>query len=102
MAMKINEILNYKIGITKEKDVRAERSSVNNFNEKETSQKAQDQIIITAKAVIENARSKISNFPEVREAKVSQLREQIQNGTYQISNRDIARAMIGTLFSEIA
>lgn len=102
LYMKINEILTSKTGITKEKEVRTEKNSVNNLNEKETSQKTQDQIRITAKALIENARSKASNLPEVREEKVNQLREQIQNGTYQVSNSDIARAMIGTLFSELA
>ncbi len=100
--MKIDKLVPSKTGITKEKEVRTERNSVNTLNEKEASQKTQDQIRISAKAIIENAKSKASSLPEIREEKVSKLREQIQNGTYQVSNRELARAMIGTLLSELA
>jgi negative regulator of flagellin synthesis FlgM len=41
-------------------------------------------------------------MPEVRENKVAELKAQIESGTYQVSNRAIARAMVGTLLSEMA
>ncbi len=53
------------------------------------------------KRMIEGAVKKAAQMPEVREEKVAQLREQIQQGTYQVSNRQIARAMIGGLLNEI-
>ncbi|MGC9141016.1 MAG: flagellar biosynthesis anti-sigma factor FlgM [Caldimicrobium sp.] len=99
--MKINEITAQKTGITKEKEVRSERGKINVTNEKEPV-RVEDRVRISAKTVVESARAKASNLPEVREEKVAQLREKIQSGTYQVSNREIARAMIGTLLSELA
>ncbi len=102
MYMKINEITTQKPGIAKEKEVRTERNIVNSAPEKEAVIKQEDQVRISAKAILEKAKSISSNFPEVREEKISQLREKIEKGTYQVSNREIARAMIGTLLSELA
>jgi len=101
MYMKINEITTQKPGLTKEKKIRSEKGKVGVPNEKEPV-RAEDRVRISAKTVVESAKAKASTFPEVREEKVSQLREKIQSGTYQVSNREIARAMIGTLLSELA
>jgi len=56
---------------------------------------------VSSQKLIESAIQKISSLPEVREEKVSQIREKIQSGTYSISNREIARAMILNLLNEI-
>jgi len=63
---------------------------------------AQVRVEFGAKRIVEGAVKQAAKLPEVREEKVAQLREQIQQGTYQVSNRQIARAMIGNLLNEIA
>ncbi len=60
-----------------------------------------DQVSLATKRMIEEARAKASSMPEVREEKVAEIRKQIENGTYQVSNRALARAMVGTLLSEM-
>lgn len=60
-----------------------------------------DKVQLFTKTLIENSIRKSSSLPEIREEKVAQIKAQIQQGTYQVSNRQIARAMIGTLINEI-
>jgi len=43
------------------------------------------------------AMKKAMSTPEIREEKISALRESVQNGTYSPSGRDIARKMLDTL-----
>lgn len=56
---------------------------------------------ITSQRFIETAIRKAENLPEVREEKVNRIKEQVESGTYQVSNREIARAMIGSILNEI-
>lgn len=56
---------------------------------------------LTSQRLIENAIRKTENLPEVREEKINRIKEQVESGTYQVSNRDIARAMIGSILNEI-
>ncbi len=67
----------------------------------QTQTQEQVRVEFGTKRMIEGAVKKAAQMPEVREEKVAQLREQIQQGTYQVSNRQIARAMIGGLLNEI-
>jgi len=100
MYMKINDLTLQKPNINREKEVRSEKTTTS--QKPETPARPEDRVQLSAKAIVENAKAKTANLPEVREEKVAQLREQIQSGTYQVSNRDLARAMIGTLLSEMA
>jgi negative regulator of flagellin synthesis FlgM len=43
---------------------------------------------------VQEARRQLDDIPDVREDKVSQLRSQIQNGTYEINADKIADKMI--------
>jgi negative regulator of flagellin synthesis FlgM len=65
-------------------DNRAEQSAV----------KADTVVISDAAKRIQEARRQLDEIPDVREDKVSQLRNQIQNGTYEINADKIAGKMI--------
>ena len=47
----------------------------------------------TAKAVQE-AKTQLDSIPDVREDKVAELREQIENGTYEVDSEKLAHKMI--------
>lgn len=47
----------------------------------------------TAKAVQE-AKTQLDSVPDVREDKVAELREQIENGTYEVDSEKLAEKMI--------
>ena len=56
--------------------------------------KADTVVISDAAKRIQEARRQLDDIPDVREDKVSQLRNQIQNGTYEINADKIAAKMI--------
>ncbi len=98
--MKINELTPQKTEIRRDKEIQRGRPQESPSG-KEQIRATQDQVQISVKPAIDNARAKASAMPEVREEKVAQLREQIATGNYQVSNQQIARAMVGSLLSEI-
>jgi negative regulator of flagellin synthesis FlgM len=51
-------------------------------------------VISDAAKRVQEARNQLNDIPDVREEKVSELRNQIQNGTYQIDADKIAGKMI--------
>jgi negative regulator of flagellin synthesis FlgM len=59
-----------------------------------TAVKADTVIISDAAKRVQEARRQLDDIPDVREDKVSQLRSQIQNGTYEINADKIAGKMI--------
>ena len=59
-----------------------------------TAVKADTVIISDAAKRVQEARSQLDEIPDVREDKVSQIRNQIQNGTYEINADKIAGKMI--------
>jgi negative regulator of flagellin synthesis FlgM len=60
-----------------------------------------DKVELSAQAKQVQAASKIAtSFPEVREDKVAQIRNQIETGTYQIDAGKIAAAMLKEAFSD--
>jgi negative regulator of flagellin synthesis FlgM len=64
-------------------------------NKPENSVKKADTVVISDAAKrIQEARRQLDEIPDVREDKVSQLRNQIQNGTYEINADKIAGKMI--------
>ena len=59
-----------------------------------TAVKSDTVVISDAAKRIQEARRQLGEIPDVREDKVSQLRSQIQNGTYEINADKIAGKMI--------
>ncbi len=59
-----------------------------------TGVKADTVVISDAAKRVQEARRQLDDIPDVREDKVSQLRSQIQNGTYEINADKIAAKMI--------
>ena len=59
-----------------------------------TAVKADTVVISDAAKRVQEARRQLEDIPDVREDKVSQLRSQIQNGTYEINADKIAGKMI--------
>ena len=59
-----------------------------------TAVKADTVVLSDAAKRVQEARRQLDNIPDVREEKVSQLRNQIQNGTYEINADKIAGKMI--------
>ena len=59
-----------------------------------TGVKADTVVISDAAKRVQEARRQLDDIPDVREDKVSQLRSQIQNGTYEIDADKIAGKMI--------
>jgi len=100
--MKINDLTLQKSGVAKEKEIKTEKTEKNATTKENQLQLSPVRVEVSTKSLVENAKTKALNLPEVREEKVAKLREQIQSGTYQVSNRELAKAMIGTLLSEMA
>lgn len=78
---------------------------VNNINDKQkaenTSDKAEKNVAQTdtvnisdAAKEIQEVRKELDNIPEVRAEKVEQLKNQIENGTYEIKSEEIAEKML--------
>jgi negative regulator of flagellin synthesis FlgM len=78
---------------------------VNNINDKQkaenTSEKAEKNVAKTdtvnisdAAKEIQEVRKELDNIPDVRAEKVEQLKNQIENGTYEIKSEEIAEKML--------
>ncbi|MDY6971867.1 MAG: flagellar biosynthesis anti-sigma factor FlgM [Thermodesulfobacteriota bacterium] len=56
---------------------------------------SEDKVRLSPKAKeIQEAKKLLNSVPDVREEKVAQIREQIENGTYQIEGEKIAVKML--------
>lgn len=67
-----------------------ERYKENKFKS-QTMEKNSDKVVISKKALnIKDVEKELAKIPELREEKVQALKNQIQNGTYQVSARSIA------------
>jgi len=105
--MKINDIKTGNPPEVKHKEVMRQENPAPaaqgaSVQRQEAPQRVSDQVSLTTKRLVEEARTRAESMPEVRETKVAELKAKIESGTYQVSNRAIARAMVGTLFSEMA
>lgn len=99
--MKINELISQKPSINKEKEIQREKIS-NQVPLKEGEVRSvQDKVEISYAQTIERAVKKSQELPEVREEKVSKIKEAVERGTYQVSNSELAQAMIRSLLSEM-
>ena len=78
---------------------------VNNINDKQkaenTSEKAEKNVAKTdtvnisdAAKEIQEVRKELDNIPDVRAEKVEQLKNQIENGTYEVKSEEIAEKML--------
>lgn len=101
--MKINEIkgkniedLNYiKETRKKEETTKLDKTGL---NEKVASQT--ERVELSSQKFIENAIKKINALPEIREEKITQIKAQIQAGSYKVSNKEIAKSMIRSLLTK--
>ncbi|QER42502.1 flagellar biosynthesis anti-sigma factor FlgM [Thermodesulfobacterium sp. TA1] len=105
--MKINDILGVNVENLKnlkeaKKKEEAFASEVRRKGEGKPQEVSPAVVELSSKKVVENAVKKAASLPEIREEKVSQIKAQIEAGTYNVSNREIARAMVGSLLNEIA
>lgn len=60
-----------------------------------------DRVELRSRQMVEEARARAREIPEVREEKVEALRRQIESGTYEVAPEKVARAMISDLLREI-
>jgi negative regulator of flagellin synthesis FlgM len=66
----------------------------NNVNKKTKS----DQVSISNEAKeIQNIKETLENKPEIRQEKVDQIKNQIQNGNYQVDSQKIAEKIISDI-----
>jgi len=61
---------------------------------KESATKTDTVVISDAAKRIQEARAKLDEIPDVREEKVAELRDQIQNGTYQVDAQKTADKLL--------
>ncbi len=104
MYMKINNIAGNNLDEVKNiKAKKRENVGVKTQAPKQTIKTRNAETVrLASQKMIEAAVNKAGNMPEIREEKVAQIKAQIQQGTYNVSNREIARSMIGNLLNEIA
>jgi negative regulator of flagellin synthesis FlgM len=86
----------------KEANEREENLKVGSAKIKEKPFPQTEVVEVSSQKLIESAVQKILSMPEIREEKVAQIKAKIQSGIYNVSNQEIARAMITTLLDEIA
>uniref|UniRef100_A0A7V4N502 Negative regulator of flagellin synthesis n=1 Tax=Thermodesulfobacterium geofontis TaxID=1295609 RepID=A0A7V4N502_9BACT len=86
----------------KEVSKKEENLKVGSAKIKEKPSSQTEVVEVSSQKLIESAIQKILSMPEIREEKVAQIKAQIQSGTYNVSNREIARAMIANLLDKIA
>jgi len=105
MYMKINNIAGKNLEDLKNIKEAKKRENVTNKiapPKQELRTKNTETVRLASQKMIEKAVKKTGNMPEIREEKVAQIKAQVQEGTYNVSNREIARSMIGNLLNEIA
>ncbi|MCD6490643.1 MAG: flagellar biosynthesis anti-sigma factor FlgM [Thermodesulfobacterium sp.] len=86
----------------KEARKREENLKIGKTKPEEKTTNQTEVVEVSSQKLVERAVNKTLSMPEVREEKVAEIREKIQSGTYRVSNREIARAMIANLLNEIA
>ena len=69
---------------------------------KETAVKTDTVVISDAAKRIQDARAKLDEIPDVREDKVAELRNQIQNGTYEVDADKTAEKLLKEQLGTVA
>jgi len=86
----------------KEARIREENLKVGTAKPEEKAINQTEVIKLSSQKLVEKAVKKALSMPEIREEKVAQIKAQIKSGTYNVSNKEIARAIIRNLLNEIA
>ncbi len=60
-----------------------------------------DRVELRGRQMVEEARARAREIPEVREERVEALRRQIEAGNYEVAPEKVARAMMSDLLREI-
>ena len=103
--MKINGIIGKNIENLKdikEARIKEENLKVGTTKPEEKTTNQTEVVELLSQKLVERAVKKALSMPEIREEKVAQIKAQIESGTYNVSNREIARAIIRNLLNEIA
>lgn len=103
--MKINSITGKNIENLKdikEVRVREENLKVRTTKPEEKTINQTEVVELSSQKLVERAVKKVLSMPKIREEKVAQIKAQIESGTYNVSNREIARAIIRNFLNEIA
>ena len=102
--MKINNITGKNIENlkdVKEARIREENLKVRTTKPEEKTTNQTEVIEISSQKLVERTVKKVLSMPEIREEKVAQIKAQIESGTYNVSNKEIACAIIGNFLKEI-
>lgn len=86
----------------KEARIKEENLKVRKTKPEEKTINQTEVIELSSQKLVERAIKKALSMPEIREEKVAQIKAQIESGTYNVSNKEIARAIIRNLLNEIA
>jgi len=77
------------------KNIKDERKIANSPEKTSNEFIKEDKVVLSSKAKeIQEAKKILDSTPDVREKKITQLKKQIENGTYEIDGKKIAVKMI--------
>jgi len=105
--MKIdNKIANYEINqqITKSaSNINEVQQLLNGQKNQELKSESRDAIVNFSRASKELrlANETIASAPDVREDKITEIRDKIESGTYRIDNQAVADKMVGSFIDEL-
>ncbi len=103
--MKIKNVLPYvkpsAQGVEKTDRGRTERAARSGAGGEARKPENEDRVELRTRKIIEEARTRLREVPEVREEKVAALREKIQSGNYEVPPEKVARAMLSDLLRNI-
>ncbi len=105
MATRINGVIGKNIENLKdiqEARKREEYLKVNRQKPEERPFNQTEVVEVSSQKLVERAVNRTQAMPEIREERVAEIRARVQAGTYRVSNREVARAMIANLLNEIA
>ena len=86
----------------KEARIKEENLKVGTTKPEEKITTQREVVELLSQKLVERAIKKVLSMPEIREEKVAQIKAQIESGTYNVPNKEIARAIIRNLLNEIA
>lgn len=61
----------------------------------------EDRIELRGSQIVERAKARVREMPEVREERVEALKRQIESGSYNVPPEQVARAMLSDLLKDI-
>lgn len=107
--MKVGDITNSVLKISDKSEAVRDRKNVGEGRQSPQSpgissigEQSRDSVSLKIRDLVKEARAEVEKYPEIREDRVRELQEKIRAGIYQVSNRDLAKAMIRSLLNEIS